>query len=108
MANAENNVMNACLVALSAAGCLVWRQNTGAYRDNAGRLIRYGLCTGSSDIVGLCADGVFLAVECKTAIGQPTQAQLNFIAAVSRAGGRAGVARSAAEAVSIARGQPDP
>ena len=104
MASAENNVMNACLVALSAAGCLVWRQNTGAYRDNAGRLIRYGLCVGSADIIGIAQDGTFLAVECKTALGQPTDAQTAFITAVVRAGGRAGVARSAAEAVAIARG----
>jgi len=104
MASAENNVMNACLVALSAAGCIVWRNNTGQLPDRQGRMIKFGLCVGSADIIGIAPGGVFLAVECKTAIGQPTQAQLNFIAAVLRAGGRAGVARSAAEAVAIARG----
>ena len=104
MANAENAVTNACLISLSAAGCLVWRNNTGQLPDRSGRMIKFGLCVGSADIIGICPDGKFLAVECKTAIGQPTQAQLNFIAAVVRAGGRAGVARSAAEAVAIARG----
>ena len=102
MATAETNIMNAALVALSAAGALVWRQNTGAYRDKAGRLIRYGLCTGSADIIGIAPDGRFLAVEIKTAMGQPTDAQVAFIAAVRRAGGRAGIARSGAEAVAIA------
>jgi hypothetical protein len=104
MASAENAVTNACLISLSAAGCLVWRNNTGQLPDRSGRMIKFGLCVGSADIIGICPDGKFLAVECKTAIGQPTQAQLNFIAAVVRAGGRAGVARSAAEAVAIARG----
>ena len=104
----EANVLNECLMALSAAGCLAWRQNTGVLPDRQGRLVRFGLCVGSSDIVGICTDGKFLAIECKTAIGQPTTAQLNFIAAVIRQGGRAGVARSGAEAVAIALGQPSP
>lgn len=104
MASAENAVTNACLIGLSAAGCLVWRNNTGQLPDRSGRMIKFGLCVGSADIIGICPDGKFLAVECKTAIGQPTDAQVRFIAAVVRAGGRAGVARSAAEAVAIARG----
>lgn len=104
MASAENAVTNACLISLSAAGCLVWRNNTGQLPDKNGRMIKFGLCLGSADIIGICPDGKFLAVECKTAIGQPTDAQVRFIAAVVRAGGRAGVARSAAEAVAIARG----
>jgi len=98
----ESNVQALILLALSEAGCLVWRQNTGSLPDRNGRLVRFGLCVGSSDIVGLCSDGKFLAIECKTAIGQPTDAQLRFIQAVQRQGGRAGIARSAAEAVEIA------
>ena len=102
MATAEGNISNACMIALSAAGCLIFRNNTGVLPDRTGRPIRFGLAVGSSDLIGICKDGVFLAIECKTAMGQPTQAQLNFIAAVLRAGGRAGIARSAAEAVAIA------
>lgn len=98
----EQNVQAACLMALSQAGCLVWRQDTGAYRAKSGALVRYGLCVGSSDIIGLAPDGRFLAVEVKTDTGRATDAQLRFIAAVQAAGGRAGIARSAADAVSIA------
>ena len=98
----ESHILNACLIALSNAGCLVWRQNTGVLPDISGRPIRFGLCVGSSDIVGLCPDGKFLAVEVKTAIGQPTDAQVRFLDAVRRQGGRAGIARSGAEAVAIA------
>jgi hypothetical protein len=98
----EANVQGACLVALAAAGCLVWRQNTGAYRLPDGRTIRYGLCVGSSDIVGIAPDGRFLAVEVKSERGRASEAQERFVAAVRAAGGRAGIARSAEEAVRIA------
>ena len=30
----------------------LYRNNVGAYKDNTGRLVRYGLCKGSSDLVG--------------------------------------------------------
>ena len=103
MGTKETNIMNACMVALSEAGCLVWRQNTGAHQDPSGRLIRYGLCPGSSDIIGICADGAFLACEVKTPTGRVSPAQEAFIEAVRRRGGRAGVARSPEEAVRIAR-----
>ncbi|WP_062114055.1 VRR-NUC domain-containing protein [Aureimonas sp. AU40] len=66
-------LMNSCLLALSRAGSLVWRNNTGSgwagksfelsagqtYRAKGGervvmaaRPLRAGLCTGSSDIIG--------------------------------------------------------
>jgi len=101
----EANIQAMILMALSEAGCLVWRQDTGAYKEpKSGRLIRYGLCKGSSDIIGLCPDGVFLAVEVKTATGRVRPEQETFIAAVNLAGGRAGVARSADDALRIANG----
>lgn len=103
MATAESNISNAIMVALSKAGCLVWRNNVGVLPDRSGRPIRYGLGTGSSDLIGLCADGVFLAIEVKTATGSVSPAQEAFIAAVVRRGGRAGVARSADDALRIAQ-----
>ena len=98
----ESHIVNACLIALSAAGCLAWRQNTGVLPDRSGRPIRFGLCVGSSDIIAIAPDGVFVAVECKAAIGQPTDAQVRFLEAVRRQGGRSGIARSGADAVAIA------
>ena len=99
----EANVMNDCMIALSAAGCLVWRNNCGVLPDKTGRPIRYGVGNpGGADLIGIAPDGRFLGVECKTAMGQPTDAQLRFIAAVQRAGGRAGIARCADDAVKIA------
>ena len=98
----EANVMNDCLLALSGAGCLAWRNNTGQLPDRDGRPIKFGLHVGSSDIIGVAPDGRFLAVECKTAIGQPTDAQNRFVKAVIAKGGRAGIARCADDAVKIA------
>ena len=98
----ERNIQALILMALSEAGCLVWRQDTGAYKAPDGRLIRYGLCNGSSDVIGVAKDGRFLAVEVKTATGRVSPAQVQFLDAVRRAGGRAGVARSVEDALSIA------
>tara|TARA_R110000772_G_scaffold2734_4_gene9831 strand:- start:3720 stop:3962 length:243 start_codon:yes stop_codon:yes gene_type:complete len=70
--------------------------------DKNGRPIKFGLCVGSSDIIGIAPDGVFIAVECKTRMGQPTDAQVNFIKAVIAKGGRAGIARNSDDAVQIA------
>lgn len=103
----EQSIQASCLIALSRAGALVWRQNTGAYRDSAGALRRYGLCVGSADIIGIAPDGRFLAVEVKAANGRVTEAQRLFIEAVQRAGGRAGIARSPEDAVQIATATMD-
>ena len=94
--------MNDCLISLSKAGCTVWRNNTGVLKDETGRPIRFGLCNGSSDIIGMCSDGVFLAVECKTAKGRASPDQERFMSRVRARGGRAGIARCAADALTIA------
>jgi hypothetical protein len=86
------------MLALSKAGCLVFRNNTGAVKDGD-RYIRYGLCKGSADIIGLTPDGRFLAVEVKTRTGRPTKEQLTFIDAINEQGGIAGVARTPEDAL---------
>ena len=100
----EGDVVNACLMALSEAGCCVWRNNTGQLPDANGRPIKFGLCVGSSDIIGIATDGRFLAVEVKTATGRTTPAQDHFLAVVRARGGLSGVARSPAQAVALLRG----
>jgi hypothetical protein len=98
----EANIQREIMVALSHAGCLVWRNNVGALTDATGRLVKYGLCKGSSDLIGLTPCGKFLAIEVKSAKGRATLDQERFIAAVRSKGGRAGVARSVKEALEIA------
>lgn len=112
--NNETNLQRAIMVALSEAGCTVWRNNTGqAY---AGRVIHssggvvtlasaspivFGLCVGSADIIGIAPGGRFLAVEVKTATGRVSREQQLFIDAVNAAGGVAGIARSVQDALKI-------
>lgn len=103
-------------LALARAGAVAFRNNVGQYTDpKTGRPIRYGLGVGSSDLIGwtpvvVTPDMVgktvalFTAVEVKTPTGRPTEAQLNFIAQVLKAGGLAGIARSPDEAVAILQG----
>lgn len=112
MAESESSIQRRIQMALSAAGCIIWRNETaGAYMGRVihkageqvtldrARFLPAGLCRGSSDLVGIAPDGRFLAVEVKTSKGRPTKEQERFLLAVNRAGGIAFIARSADEAV---------
>lgn len=90
----------------------LWRNNVGALRDQRGRLVSYGLCPGSSDLIGLRRLrvtpehlgqelAVFCALEIKSQRGRPTAEQQRFLALVQAMGGLAGVIRSAEEARSL-------
>tara|TARA_Y100001973_G_scaffold105035_2_gene176730 strand:- start:2839 stop:3162 length:324 start_codon:yes stop_codon:yes gene_type:complete len=107
------------MLALSEAGCVVFRNETagawlgkvihkaqGQVTLNDARMMTFGLCVGSSDIIGITPEGRFLAVEVKTAKGKPTKEQLNFIEQVRKAGGIAGIARSPQDALDLLTHQP--
>ena len=90
----------------------LWRNNVGALRDPHGRLVTYGLCKGSSDLIGLRQItispehlgqqlAVFTALEIKTKRGRPTAEQLQFLEMVRALGGLAGVVRSRTEARAV-------
>ena len=101
----ETDIMRACMLALSEAGCLVWRNNCGSYTDpRSGSFVRYGVGNpGGSDLIGITPCGRFLAVEVKTKTGRLRPEQQRFIDAVIAKGGIAGVARSAEEALDLLR-----
>ena len=76
------------------------------------RRASFGLCVGSSDLVGFKKVvvtpemvgktlAVFTAVEVKAPAGRPTSEQVAFIRVVQQAGGLAGIARSVDEARAI-------
>lgn len=107
----ELAVQNTIRLAVGRGATRLFRNNTGALKDPSGRLVRYGLCKGSSDLIGyrtitITPDmvgqqvAVFAAIEVKDR-GAPTPEQLQFIAQVQAAGGLAGVARSVADAQAI-------
>ena len=115
--NNETKLQNLILIALSKAGCLVFRNETSGawvgkviHKDASqvtltnARMIRFGLAVGSSDIIGIAPCGRFLAVEVKTSKGRATKEQLRFIEAVNNAGGIAGIARSVEDALKLIRG----
>ena len=115
--NPETKIMNTILMALSKAGCLVFRNETAGawvgkviHKDASqvtltdARMIRFGLAVGSSDIIGISPTGKFLALEVKTSKGRATKEQLRFIEAVNNAGGKAGIARSVEDALKLIGG----
>ena len=74
--------------------------------------MQFGLCKGSSDLIGLRTItigpehvgqtmAVFAAVEVKSATGRATPEQAAFIEAVQAMGGLAGIARSVDDAAAI-------
>ena len=94
----------------------LFRNGVGQAYMPDGRVFRYGLVKGSSDLVGWTRVrvtqemigtevAVFTAVEAKAAKGRLSAEQRAFLAAVAKAGGIAGVARSAEEAVDIVEGR---
>ena len=97
----ESDIQRLIMLALSEAGCLIFRNNVGVLKNAAGIPIRFGLAVGSSDLIGIAPGGRFLAVEIKTPTGKATPEQLRFIEAVRARGGIAGIARSPAEALAL-------
>jgi hypothetical protein len=97
------------------SGVRLWRNNVGKVVGRDGRLVTFGLCPGSADLVGyrsvtVTPDmvgqtvAVFTAIEVKTPTGRPTPAQLAWLEHVRQAGGRAGIARCIDDAERIAAG----
>lgn len=91
----------------------IFRNQVGSLPDpRTGRLVTFGLARGSADLIGwrtieITPDmvgrriAVFCSLEVKTATGRLTEQQRNWLDAVRRAGGIAGVVRSAADAQAL-------
>lgn len=65
---------------------------------NGTRIRRFGLCPGSSDLIGIGPGGRFLAIEVKTPRGRVAPDQARFIDLVRARGGIAGICRSVEDA----------
>lgn len=110
----EATVSNNVRLEASRVGARLWRCNTGAYQDQSGRMVRYGLCNESkqmnevikcSDLIGIkpvvithdlvgATIGQFVARECKAGDwkykGDSHElAQLRFLELVNGLGGDA-------------------
>lgn len=105
----EQQTQQEIRLALSRGDTRLWRNNTGTLYDRQGRPVQFGLCKGSSDLIGLRSImvgpehlgqrlAVFAAIEVKSAAGRATAEQAAFIEQVQAMGGLAGVARSVSDA----------
>jgi hypothetical protein len=74
-----------------------------AFDPQTGAYIQFGLCRGSSDIIGIVSpSGRFLALEVKTGNAGASREQRNFLAMVNRMNGVGRIVRSVAEAQAAA------
>lgn len=96
-------------IAAAQRGQALWRNNVGAFKDERGNFIRYGLANttkaenstfASADLIGIYplligpehighTIGQFYSVEVKKPGGRVAQAQENWAALVTARGGRA-------------------
>lgn len=101
----EQTIQQRIRLALSRGPVRLWRNNTGALRDQRGQLVTYGLCKGSADLIGYRSITVtpemvgatiaqFVALEVKAVAGRTTPEQEAFIRLVAEAGGVGAVVRS--------------
>ena len=110
----EQELQQRIRLQLGSSPVRLWRNNVGALRDERGRLVTYGLCKGSSDLIGLrqvLIDqehlgqtlAVFSAIEVKAPKGRLREEQRSFLELVERFGGYSGVATSVEEAARVLR-----
>lgn len=114
----EQSVLRLVMLKAASLGMTVWRNNSGAAwtanrverrgRDvllQDARPLRAGLCSGSSDLIGIkpvtitqdmvgSTIGQFVAIEVKTKTGRVSPDQRKFLDHVKRMGGVAVVARN--------------
>lgn len=121
----ERDIQARITLALSKAGARVFRNNIAkAWVGQATRAsqvhtvtlhpgdvvirnarpLHAGLGKGSPDLIGWTDTGQFLGIEAKTPTGRATPEQCNWIEAINRGGGRAGIARSPDDAIKILTG----
>ncbi len=76
----EKAVLSACLQLLAVHPKVAWavRMNTGAWKTEDGRYIKFG-SKGMSDIIGQLRNGKLLAVECKRPGKMPSADQNAFL-----------------------------
>lgn len=97
----ETEYSNRAVVGLSKAGYRLFRNNTGLFKTLDGkRIVRCGLCPGSSDQIGwhpvvITPEmvgqriAVFVGLEVKRGDKPPTEEQVTFLDNVKAAGGEA-------------------
>ena len=102
----EKDIERTLILHASQCGSTIFKNNVGKLRDERGNIVTFGLCKGSSDLIGwtpitVTPDmvgkkiAVFTAIEVKLNKNgkyKATDDQKRFISAVLNNGGYAGVA----------------
>lgn len=84
----ETNILKQVMIEASRLGLVVFRNNVGVLPDKNGYMVRFGLCKGSSDLIGFDRErGFFVAIECKAGNAKARPEQQLFIDAVAKSGG---------------------
>jgi hypothetical protein len=107
--SSEHEIQQRIRLACGRGPVRLWRNNTGALVDQQGRFVRFGLCKGSSDLIGLRSVVVtpemvgqrlaqFVALEIKAPQGVVSPEQQAFLRLVQELGGVAAVCRSIQQA----------
>ena len=115
----EHEIQQRIRLACGHGPVRLWRNNSGALVDQQGRLVRFGLCKGSSDLIGLRTLEItpdlvgqrlaqFVALEIKTARGVASPEQRAFLALVEQLGGLAAICRSVEAAEQVLKLAPWP
>ena len=115
----EHEIQQRIRLACGRGPVRLWRNNSGALIDQQGRLVRFGLCKGSSDLIGLrtleITPGLvgqrlaqFVALEIKGARGVVSPEQRAFLALVEQLGGLAAICRSVEAAEQVLKLAPWP
>ena len=107
--NPETKLQREIHAAINTGSARLFRNNVGFDKTNR---VHYGLCVGSSDLIGFHTRtitpndvgkqiAVFVAMEVKTTSGRVSPDQKRFIEFVKNAGGIAGVVRSVSDAINL-------
>jgi hypothetical protein len=110
----ETPLVRELILHSGALGARLFRNNVGRWRDATGHWVTYGLCVGSSDVIGWTSVtvtpemvgrtlAVFTAFECKVGRRVTTTEQGAFLAAVKAQGGIAAVVRRLEDADAAVR-----
>jgi hypothetical protein len=89
----ESAILHQCMLALSEAGCTVFRANVGRWETKDGRWVSTGLPVGFADLFGFRPDGRAFFVEVKSSTGRLRDEQRTFLGAMRERGAVAVVAR---------------
>jgi hypothetical protein len=108
----EAKIQNEIRIGLTKFDIVTFRNQVGQYELKDGRILRSGLCNGSSDLIGWRSliitpemvgerIAVFAALEVKSKTGRATAGQKNFCERVIEAGGLAGIVKSLDDAKKV-------